>query len=242
MLSSTSSRVRPPGCPSNAYDLTITYNFIIAVIILSTCLVLFGFLCALGIRGGFILGITAAEVLTSYWSSRYRSSHPPKIYAFNRRIHHGEIGTILALSSLFLRTATPAASVAAILTGIGIGLAKDDRADIMEWFRLRKRERDIDQDQQKGEERAVQKGKGEEAAAAAIKEYPHHLIANIQEEENPLDLSIETTLSHYKSKSKSEKVNLEHLRKQIRNLIDLQSQTVKEIELKIKRSQRYLLD
>jgi len=38
----------------------------------------------LGIRGGLILGITAAEILTSYWSSRDRSSsHPPKIYAFN---------------------------------------------------------------------------------------------------------------------------------------------------------------
>ena len=86
-----------------------------------------------------MLGITAAEILTSYWSSKYRSSHPPKIYAFNRRIHHGEIGAILALSSLFLRRSTPTASVAAILTGIGIGLVKDDHADIMEWFRLRRK-------------------------------------------------------------------------------------------------------
>jgi hypothetical protein len=92
----------------------------------------------LGIRGGIILGITAAEILTSYWNSRYNPSYPPKIYAFNRRIHHGEIGALLALSSLFLRT-TPAASVAAILTGIGIGLVKDDCADIMEWFRLKKK-------------------------------------------------------------------------------------------------------
>jgi hypothetical protein len=195
---------------------------------------LFGFLCALGIRGGLILGITAAEILTSYWSSRYGSSsaHPPKIYAFNRRIHHGEIGTILALSSLFLRGATPAASVAAIFTGIGIGLVKDDHADIMEWFRLKKKEMQIDQNQQKGE-------RGEEEA---IREYPHHSLGDTREEEHPGNLYTETTPSYHKIKSNSQKVNLKHLRKQIRNLIDIQSQTVKEIELQIKRSQRYLLD
>ena len=87
-----------------------------------------------------MLGITAAEILTSYWNFRYRSSHPPKVYAFNRRIHHGEIGALLALSSLFLRRSTPVASAAAILTGIGIGLVKDDRADIADWFRLKKKE------------------------------------------------------------------------------------------------------
>jgi hypothetical protein len=194
---------------------------------------LLGFLCALGIRGGLILGVTAAEILTSYWSSRYRSTspHPPKIYAFNRRIHHGEIGTILALSSLFLRGATPAASVAAIFTGIGIGLVKDDHADIKEWFRLKKKEMQIDQNQQKAE-------RGEEEA---IREYHHHSLADTQEE-HPRDLYTETTPSYHKTKSNSQKVNLEHLRKQIRNLIDIQSQTVKEIELQIKRSQRYLLD
>ena len=193
---------------------------------------MFGFLCALGIRGGLVLGIATAEILTSYWSSRYRSSssHPPKIYAFNRRIHHGEIGTILALSSLFLRGATPAASVAAIFTGIGIGLVKDDHADIMEWFRLKKKEMQLDQNQQKAE-------RGEKEA---IREYPHH-STNTQEE-YPGDLYTETTPSYHKTKSNSQKVNLEHLRKQIRNLIDIQSQTVKEIELQIKRSQRYLLD
>ena len=188
---------------------------------------MFGFLCALGIRGGLVLGIATAEILTSYWSSRYRSSssHPPKIYAFNRRIHHGEIGTILALSSLFLRGATPAASVAAIFTGIGIGLVKDDHADIMEWFRLKKKEMQIDQNQQKAE-------RGEEEA---LREYPHHSLANTQEE-CPGDLYTET-IPYHKTKSNSQKVNLEHLRKQIRNLIDIQSQTVKDIELQIKRSQ-----
>lgn len=194
---------------------------------------MFGFLCALGIRGGLLLGITTAEILTSYWSSRYKSSssHPPKIYAFNRRIHHGEIGAIIALSSLFLRGATPAASVAAIFTGIGIGLVKDDHADIMEWFRLKKKEVKIDQNQQKGEREEEE----------AIREYPHHSLANTQEE-HPGDLYTETTPYYHKTKSNSQKINLEHLRKQIQNLIDIQSQTVKEIELQIKRSQRYLLD
>jgi uncharacterized membrane protein len=104
-------------------------------------LVLLGLLCGLGIRGGLVLGLTVAEILASYWNFRYRSSCPPTVYAFNRRIHHGEIGALLALSSLFLRRSNPIASVAAILTGIGIGLVKDDRADIADWFTLKKKER-----------------------------------------------------------------------------------------------------
>lgn len=103
-------------------------------------MVFLGFLCGLGIKGGLMLGLTAAEILTSYWNFKYRSSYPPKVYAFNRRIHHGEIGVLLALSSLFLRRSIPIASLAAILTGIGIGLVKDDRADIVDWFRQRKKE------------------------------------------------------------------------------------------------------
>jgi len=99
----------------------------------------------------------------------------------------------------------------------------------MEWFRLKKKEMQIDQNQQKGERGGEQE---------RIIEHTHHTVANTQEEECPLDLST----SYYKTKSNLEKVNLEHLRKQIKNLIDIQSQTVKEIELQIKRSQRYLLD
>jgi uncharacterized membrane protein len=114
-------------------------------------LVLLGFLCGLGIRGGLMLGVTAAEILTSYWNFRYRSSYPPKVYAFNRRIHHGEIGALLALSSLFLRRSTPVASIAAILTGIGIGLVKDDRADIADWFRLKKKEIERHRNEQRDE-------------------------------------------------------------------------------------------
>ncbi|HJT49334.1 MAG TPA: hypothetical protein VJ729_14210 [Nitrososphaeraceae archaeon] len=105
-------------------------------------------LCGLGIKGGLVLGLTAAEILTSYWNFRYRSSCPPKVHVFNRRIHHGEIGALLALSSLLLRRSNPVASIAAILTGIGIGLVKDDHADMADWFKLKKNEINRHKDKQ----------------------------------------------------------------------------------------------
>jgi hypothetical protein len=84
---------------------------------------------------GLVLGIVATEIISAYWSSRY--PNPPKVYAFNRRIHHGEIGTLLTLSALLLRRTNPAVSIAAaVLTGIGLELIKDDRADIKDWFKL----------------------------------------------------------------------------------------------------------
>ena len=46
----------------------------------------------------------------------------------------------------------PAANVAAILTGIGITLIKDDRADIEEWFKNK-----LEQQQPKGELELMQK-------------------------------------------------------------------------------------
>jgi hypothetical protein len=56
-----------------------------------------------------------------YWNSRIL---PPEVHILGRRVHHGEIGAILSLSSL--------------LAGIGTGLAKDDLVDIKEWFRFKK--------------------------------------------------------------------------------------------------------
>ena len=182
------------------------------------CLVLFGLLCGLGIRGGLVLGMAAAEILTSYWNSRYAPSYPPKVYAFNRRIHHGEIGALLALSSLLLRRTTPVASIAGILTGLGLGLVNDDRADIMEWFRLKKKETERDQNKQNGE-KAVQKRQ------EAAKEHPHDI--------EQIDICKETD----PPKKIPEKVNLERMRIQIRNLINIQSQSVQEIDLQIKRLQ-----
>jgi hypothetical protein len=180
----------------------------------------------LGIRGGLVLGIAAAEILTSYWNSRYMPSHPPRVYAFNRRIHHGEIGALLALSSLLLRRATPAASIAAIVTGIGLGLVNDDRADFMEWFRLKKKEMETDEDKQ-NEEKAVLLQRQQVAA----KKGPHDV------EEKQMDIYTETDPSI----EMPEKANLEHMQKQIRNLINIQAQSVKEIDLQIRRSQKRFL-
>jgi len=87
-----------------------------------------------------MLGVTAAEILTSWWNHRNNSSPPPKIYLFNRRIHHGEIGTLLALFSLLLKVIPVPSSALTILLGMGIGLAKDDYRDIFTWFQLTQRE------------------------------------------------------------------------------------------------------
>lgn len=107
-------------------------------------MVLFGLLCGLGVEGGIILGLTAAEVIAGYWNKRNRTnpggSPPPppqKVYFFNRRMHHGQIGALLMLSLFFRGTSVPAA----ILTGLGIGLVKDDYADFKEWFLFKKRMR-----------------------------------------------------------------------------------------------------
>lgn len=98
---------------------------------------------------GLLLGIAAAEIITRYWNSRY--PNPPRVYAFNRRIHHGEVGALLLLSSLFLRL-NPAANVAAILTGIGLTLIKDDRADIADWFKVKEIEAVVVDDKNEREE------------------------------------------------------------------------------------------
>jgi len=106
-------------------------------------MVLYGLLCGLGVEGGIILGLTTAEVIAGYWNNRNRTnsggahhSPPQKVYFFNRRMHHGQIGALLTLSLFFRGTSVPAA----ILTGIGIGLVKDDYADFKEWFLFKKRD------------------------------------------------------------------------------------------------------
>jgi hypothetical protein len=106
-------------------------------------MVLYGLLCGLGVEGGLILGLTAAEVIAGYWNNRNRtnpeeSSHsrPQKVYFFNRRMHHGQIGALLMLSLFFRGMPVPVA----ILTGLGIGLVKDDYADFKEWFLFKKKD------------------------------------------------------------------------------------------------------
>jgi hypothetical protein len=92
-----------------------------------------------------------------------------------------------------------------------------------------KKETERDQDQQK-EEKAILE------TETAIKEHSIDIVTDI--EERPGNLSTITTPSPHESKGISEQINLERLQKQIRSLIDMQSQTAKEIELQIKRSQR----
>ena len=106
-------------------------------------MVLYGLLCSLGVEGGLILGLTAAEVIANYWKIRNQThsegsphSSSQKVYFFNRRMHHGQIGALLMLSLLFRGMPVPAA----VLTGIGIGLVKDDYADFKEWFLFKKRD------------------------------------------------------------------------------------------------------
>ena len=113
---------------------------------------LYGLLCSLGVKGGLIVGLTVAEVMAKYWSNRYktnskRESRPSnKVFLFNRRLHHGQIGLLLTLPLLFRGGSVPAA----IFTGIGIGLAKDDYADFREWFHFRKKGEDESNDHCKG--------------------------------------------------------------------------------------------
>jgi hypothetical protein len=96
-------------------------------------LLLFG---GLGTKGALILGFTAAELVIYYW--KISKKIPPEIYIFGRRVHHGEIGALLSVSSLLMgRVPIPAAALG-ILAGVGAGLIKDDLADIKEWFRFRK--------------------------------------------------------------------------------------------------------
>jgi ferritin-like metal-binding protein YciE len=81
----------------------------------------------------FKVGSAVADMLTSYWNSQ---ENPSKVYLFNRRVHHGTIGALLGLSSLFKKNPL----VTGILSGLGAGLQKDDSKDSKEWFLFRKKE------------------------------------------------------------------------------------------------------
>jgi ferritin-like metal-binding protein YciE len=81
----------------------------------------------------FKLGSAVADLLTSYWSSK---ENPSKVYLFNRRVHHGTIGALLGLSSIYKKNPI----VSGILSGLGAGLRKDDSKDSKEWFLFRKKE------------------------------------------------------------------------------------------------------
>jgi hypothetical protein len=93
------------------------------------------FLGGIGTKGALILGFAAAELLIHYWKSK---EIPPEIYIFGRRVHHGEIGALLSLSSLLLGKVPIPTAALGIIAGVGTGLIKDDLADIKEWFRFKK--------------------------------------------------------------------------------------------------------
>lgn len=86
-------------------------------------------------KQAFETGLSVAKLLTSYWNSQ---RNPGKAYIFNRRIHHGEIGSLLGLSNLFKKSQPLPTGV---LSGLGEGLAKDDYHDRKEWFTFKKKEK-----------------------------------------------------------------------------------------------------
>jgi ferritin-like metal-binding protein YciE len=88
-------------------------------------------------REAFQLGSAIGDVLTSYWNSK---ENPSKVYLFNRRVHHGGIGALLGLSSLYKDQPV----ITGILSGLGARLAKDDSKDSKEWFSFKKKEDDVE--------------------------------------------------------------------------------------------------
>ena len=81
----------------------------------------------------FKVGSAVADMLTSYWNAQ---ENPSKVYLFNRRVHHGAIGALLGLSSLYKKNPL----VTGIISGLGAGLQQDDSKDSKEWFLFRKKE------------------------------------------------------------------------------------------------------
>ena len=158
-----------------------------------------------------MLGFATAELLLSYWKSRYNESPSPRVYIFGRRIHHGEIGTLLALSSIFFGR-TSISMPATILTGIGLRLVMDDCVDFSEWFRLKKKD-------------AFQRPR----AGALLEQKKEPILEHINNNNNeviPSFLSRNESISNAKKTSK----NIESLRRQIRSIIEAQTQSINCIE------------
>jgi hypothetical protein len=102
-------------------------------------------------KDAYQTGRNIANVITYFWNSQKK---PGKVYISNRRVHHGEIGSLLGLSNLFKKSQpTPTG----ILSGLGEGLVKDDYADRDEWFTFKKKENDKppqSSEQQEGDSRS----------------------------------------------------------------------------------------
>jgi hypothetical protein len=200
----------------------------------------YGLLCALGIRGGLTLGFIGAELLTSYWNHRNSmNASSGKVHFLNRRLHHGEIGTVLALSSLLFRATSFPSGAAAIVAGMGMGLIKDDHADIGEWFRFKKK---IDEQKYTKVKTTSHKYQRD----LSVTEYT--LTERNQYEQYEHDPKSESKSDVFDilsypdkiDKKMMEKLILESLQKQVRNLVDAQSRTMKQIELQIEKSRNQL--
>ena len=87
-------------------------------------------------KDAYQTGLNIANLITYFWNSQ---KNPGKVYISNRRVHHGEIGSLLGLSNL-LKKSQPVPS--GILSGLGEGLVKDDYADKDEWFTFKKKKND----------------------------------------------------------------------------------------------------
>ena len=87
-------------------------------------------------KEAFKVGSSIAKLITSSWNSQEK---PGKVYLFNRRVHHGGVGSLLGLSNLF-KNSQPIPT--GILSGLGEGLVKDDYADRDEWFKFEKKKDD----------------------------------------------------------------------------------------------------
>lgn len=95
----------------------------------------FLFAGGMGTKVALMLGFAAAEIIMHQWNSK---QIPPEVYIFGRRVHHGEIGALLYVSSLLVGKVPVPAAALGIIAGIGAGLIKGDLADIKEWFRFKK--------------------------------------------------------------------------------------------------------
>jgi hypothetical protein len=198
-------------------------------------MVLYGLLCTLGIRGGLTLGYIGAELLTSYWNcrnSRDNTSQRSKVHVLNRRLHHGEIGAVLALSSLILRATSVPTAAAAIVAGIGMGLVKDDHADIEEWFRFKKKNFE---EQKRTNVKVTSLEHQNDVSVTEDKQYEYS-----HKSKRRSDIFDTLLYPDQGDKKIVEKLILEPLQKQVRNLIDTQSQTMKQIESQIKKSRNQL--
>ena len=80
-----------------------------------------------------IVGLAVSEITIRYSKKKY----PSKVYLFERRIHHGEIGVILLLWIISMGKISPILS--SFVIGCGLGLMKDDLQDKSKWFKFQKK-------------------------------------------------------------------------------------------------------